>query len=291
MQLIDTYQKSLIIRNYRPATLRKNVQIARRFLRSVDFPKNINAVAVERYLIALSDAGRSIKTMKNHLTAIKLFCDYLCRHSVIKENPVGRFPSLNMPEDVPICLSNSEIATVYRIGEDLDMSCEFTLALRAGLRMSELRDLLWSDVDIDRRQLLVRHSKSKRPRSVPLHKSAVNQLKIQKERFGDLVFVFPGGTGGPGMRNVWNLPIRRGVNWWCRKSIRPLQREIPALQDIAVGSTCRGWHALRHTFATRAVKAGIDLVTIRDWLGHRKIETTMKYVHIARHYDQRIETV
>lgn len=291
MQLIQAYRASLGIRNYQPATLRKNVQLATLFLKSVNDPKEISAINVEAYLIRLQQAGRSIKTVKNHLTAIKVFCDYLLLHNFIQENPTGRMVSLNMPEEVPVCLSNDEVRTAYFVARKHNMLCEVTLALKTGLRMDELRRLCWRDIDISRRQLLVRKSKGKRPRTVPLHKTAITQLVKQHDSYSHLDFVFPAGKGGPGMKCVWSLPKMRGLNWWCRKSIQPMQAAIETLAELPVGSTCRGWHALRHTFATRAIKAGIDVVTLRDWMGHRKIETTMRYVHVDRHYDKRIELI
>jgi len=70
-----------------------------------------------------------------------------------------------------------------------------------------------------------------------------------------------------------------------------MQSEIPALQKLPEGRTGRGWHALRHTFATRAARAGIDMFKLKNWMGHRKIETTLRYVHVAQKYDADIERI
>ena len=287
--LLEDYQACLVLRNYQPATLQKNVQLAKRFFKHVGEAENINSLCIEQYLKDLHQQGRSIKTIKNHLTAIKVFCDFLHRHRHIKENPANYITPLRMPEEVPVCLTEGEIRKVYEIGDEFDMLCEVTLALNIGMRMSEMRRLQWRDIDLDNRQLIVKKSKSKRPRTIPINQKVMIQLRRQYERFYDLVFVFPSGRGGPGHRSKWTLPKMRGVNWWSKKSIKQLQPHIPSIAELPEGSTGRGWHALRHTFATRAIKAGIDLITVRDWMGHRKIDTTMRYIHVARHYDKRIE--
>jgi integrase len=267
------------------------VQLAARFLETVDEPTQINAIAIEKYLLMLQKKGRAIKTIKNHLTAIKVFCDYLVMHEILEDNPAGKIPTLQSPEEVPVCLSESEIHTLYGVARKFDMMCEVTLALKTGMRMEEMRRLEWIDVDLQRRQLLVRKSKGKRPRTIPLHQQAIEQLKIQQIRYGHLIYVFPAGRGGPNMKHVWDVPQMRGVNWWGRKSIKILQKEIPTLKKLPTRSTGRGWHALRHTFATRAIKADVDVVKLRDWMGHKKIETTLRYIHVARHYDPDIERV
>ena len=237
----------------------------------------------------LPKRGRAIKTIKNRLTAIKVFCDYLVMHEIIEDNPASLIPTLQSAEEVPVCLTDSEVHKIYEVGAEHDMLCEVTLALKTGLRMEEMRRLEWVDVDLKRRQLLVRKSKGKRPRSVPLHQDVVRQMHLQKAIFGHLIFVFPAGRGGPHMRHVWDLPQMRGINWWGRKSVKIMQKEIPTLRKLPARSTGRGWHALRHTFATRAIKADVDIVKLKDWMGHKKIETTLRYIHVSRHYDPDIE--
>tara|TARA_Y100000589_G_scaffold307764_1_gene323737 strand:- start:15265 stop:16140 length:876 start_codon:yes stop_codon:yes gene_type:complete len=287
--ILETYRNSLSIRNYQPASLLRNIQLAKRFLQDIEDIHAIDTEAVEDYLIALMQGGRSIKTVMNHRAAIKIFCDFLTSRGIIDENPVLRIRTMDMPEEVPVCLTEDEVLLAYDIARREDMLCEVTMALNTGLRMEELRRLKWVDVEIDRKQLIVKKAKGKRPRTVPLNQALRTALTQQNERFGSLEFVFPGGEIGGYLKSHWNQPTLRGLNWWSKRSIRCLQREIPTLMNLPTGRTGRGWHALRHTFATRAIKAGIDVVTLRDWMGHRKMETTLRYVHVARHYDDRIE--
>jgi len=53
----------------------------------------------------------------------------------------------------------------------------------------------------------------------------------------------------------------------------------PGLRKAAIAGAC--WHSLRHTAASRRVMAGVDLVSVKEILGHRDIQTTLRYAHLA----------
>jgi integrase len=208
---------------------------------------------------------------------------------ILTNNPVLQVPSMELPEEVPVFITDEEIPTLMAIAIQEDMFCEVTLALNTGLRLEEMRRLEWQDIDLKHKQLIVTKSKSKRPRTVPLNRAVREALVTQKERYGHLVYVFPGGIGGVKGKGQWTLPKIRSENWWQKLSIRRMQEELPSLKKLPPGRTGRGWHALRHTFATRAVRADIDMFKLKDWMGHKQIDTTMRYVHVARNYDEDIE--
>jgi len=281
----------LAIRNYQPATLKKNILIANKFMAWIEDVHTINTVTVEDYLIHLLRSGRTIKTTKNHLSVIKGFCDFLCNRGFIDDNPAHGVKTLDPPRVLPVCLTDDEVDTAYKVGNQHCFLCEVTLAINTGMRLDEMRMLKWADVDLERRQLVVRKSKSKRPRTIPLNRITRTRLRLQQDRYGYLGYVFPGGKGGYEGRNLWNVDKPRGLNWWQKTSVQLMQEKIKTLQELPRGRTGRGWHALRHTFATRCVKAEIDIIKIKDWMGHQQLDTTMQYIHVARHYDTAIESI
>lgn len=289
--MISNFRDCLAIRNYQPATLKKNVLIARKFLLWVGDVQCIDTVRVEDYLIHLLSNGRSIKTAKNHLSAIKVFCDYLANRSYITDNPARNVKSLDAPKVLPVCLTDDEYIKIFKVAAKHHFLCEVTVALNTGLRLEELRALKWADVDLQRKQLIVCKSKGKRPRTIPLNKITRSRLKLQQDRFGYLNYVFPGGRGGTHNGGIWSVPKPRGLNWWQKTSVKIMQKHLVTLQELPVGRTGRGWHALRHTFATRCIKADIDIVKLKDWMGHQQLDTTLQYIHVARHYDEAIESI
>ncbi len=289
--MLKVYRETLEIRNYQASTIQKNVNFAAQFLRWFEFAvEDISSANIEDYLIYLRQGGRSVKTIKNHRSAIKVFCDFLAIRGVISKNPVTAAKNIELPEELPVFLSEKDTTKLYVIAEKTGMKCEIVLALNTGLRMSEMRQLKWDDLDLKNRQLLVRKSKGKRPRTIPLNKKSIDALKEQRRKYKHLIYVFPGGNGGARHEGDWTIPKMRGINWWSKISVRRMQK-ISVLRKLPKGRTGRGWHALRHTFATRAAQAGIDIFKLKDWMGHRKVETTLRYIHMARNYDEDIELI
>lgn len=137
------------------------------------------------------------------------------------------------------------------------------VALNTGLRRGELLQLHWRDVDLTQKLLTVRGegAKTGQTRHVPLNSEITGVLKDWRAEDADPdAFVFSGTrTTAPltEARRAW-----RGV-----------------LRNAKV--TSFRFHDLRHTFASKLVMAGIDLNTVRELLGHKKISMTLRYAHLA----------
>ena len=133
------------------------------------------------------------------------------------------------------------------------------LALNTGLRRSELFHLEWRHVNLHTRTLtIVGHkAKSGQTRHIPLNDEATSVLQNWKARNTGLVF--PGRDGKPldNVRKAWANVL-----------------EAAEITDFR-------FHDLRHTFASKLVMAGVDLNTVRELLGHKNIEMTLRYAHLA----------
>jgi len=144
----------------------------------------------------------------------------------------------------------------------------FTLALRTGLRIGELRALRWDDVDLVAGRLVVRRCdwrghlgtpKSGRNRELPLSGDALAALKTQRHLKGELVFCAEGGRAWK--ENEYKWPMWRA----CKKA---------GLRKIS-------WHVLRHTFASHLVMKGVPLKAVQELMGHATIEMTLRYSHLS----------
>jgi integrase len=137
------------------------------------------------------------------------------------------------------------------------------VALNTGLRRGELLQLQWRDIELHRRTITVRGegAKTGQTRHVPLNSEIVAVFKSWRP---DVVesgwFVFSGTDT--------TTPLTE-----ARKAWRGVLREARI-------SSFR-FHDLRHTFASKLVMAGVDLNTVRELLGHRKISMTLRYAHLA----------
>ncbi len=253
---------------------------------------DITAPVIQSYLVALLEAGRSQKTLINHAGSLSRFCDFLIGKGLLKVNPC-RLVKLRRPEKIaPRYLNDREYRKALCVAYKHHSFCEVALALYTGLRRDELRRLEWQDVEWDARKLLVRRTKSRRPRVVPLSRKALMVFRHQRRRTGRLKNVFParrtwGWKGGAG----WKWQDKARHNCWWERAIRPLQEAIPKFRSLPGCSTGRGWHLFRHTFASRAVQAGVSIYKVAQWLGHSDVRCTQLYAHLEPGYDEEIDKV
>ena len=139
-----------------------------------------------------------------------------------------------------------------------------------GARPKELRDLLWSDIDVEAGVArLKRHKTSKKTRKdrvIPLTAPVASLLRHLADR---------DGTDGPVFKT-----IHGGA--WARNS---LAQKIKRLCDRAAVPDEATLYGLRHRFGTRAIMNGVDLKILSELLGHSTTRTTEHYVHTAKEYD------
>lgn len=141
----------------------------------------------------------------------------------------------------------------------LHHEAELDLALNTGLRKSEQYSLTWDCVDFDRRQLSVPRSKNGEARHIPLNDAAIAALRIAERYKNGILYVFLNGAGGR----------LHSPRLWFDAAV-----EDAKLKDFT-------WHCLRHTFASRLVMAGVDLRTVQELMGHKTIQMTVRYAHLA----------
>ncbi|MFZ0335002.1 MAG: site-specific integrase [Candidatus Acidiferrales bacterium] len=135
-----------------------------------------------------------------------------------------------------------------------DLVC---FALNTGLRIGEIFSLCWQNVNLDKNILNVFAPKTQKIRAVPINANARKVLEYWAlGKRNEFVFYNP-ETGKP------FVDLKAGFKLACKKA----------------GITGVTWHTLRHTFASRLVSQGVDIVTVQQLLGHSTITVTMRYTH------------
>ena len=137
------------------------------------------------------------------------------------------------------------------------------VALNTGLRRGELLQLQWRDVDLLHTVLTVRGegAKTGQTRHVPLNTEVVKVLKQWKPVAAEADwYVFSGGSA--------TTPLVEARKAWASVLTKAKIRSFR-------------FHDMRHSFASKLVMAGVDLNTVRELLGHRKISMTLRYAHLA----------
>jgi hypothetical protein len=136
----------------------------------------------------------------------------------------------------------------------------------AGLRVSEVVRVKWSDVDEDRNLIFIRQAKGNADRHVQLPRPFRTLIKRWKSEPTEADFIFPSETGRSG-RHLSPRTVQRAMKTAC--SLAGIQKKATP-------------HSLRHAFATHSFEAGCDIRRIQKVLGHVRLETTTIYVNVAK---------
>ena len=278
----------------KPEAVRRNIAVVRAFCKAANITtvEELTAGKVEGFLLAEHRNGKSAHTIHNYHGAISRFCGYLTRKGVLSENVAHGIPLPAIEERPPIYLTEQEADLALRIARRDHIFCEVVLALYTGLRMTELRLLEWSDVNLRWRYLIVRKSKSRRPRKVWLSRGAIEALKEQQGKTGQFPHVFPGGRPGGTIngRGAWARRGPRGHEWWT-SALEGIQGRIEKFQQLPKQTCGRGWHLFRHTWASRLAMANVHPKKIQRWGGWRTAAMLDRYLHLAPGYDEDVERI
>ncbi len=138
-------------------------------------------------------------------------------------------------------------------------TAEFEIALHTGMRPSEQYGLTWDRVDLIRRFVTIPKSKNGKMRHIPLNSTALAAFQglFSRSRAEGPVFV---NTHGKTLK---------GYKHWFEPAVRNAKTK-----DFT-------WYCLRHTFASRLVMGAVDLRTVAELMGHKTIQMTMRYAHLA----------
>ena len=146
-----------------------------------------------------------------------------------------------------------------------------------GLRCMEVRNLRLCDLDFDRKQLKVVQGKGKKDRYLPLSDHLIRGLKkyIEAEKPENYLFGMPREARAGGEFD--SRYSQRGVQW----AVKQASKTANILKEVSV-------HTLRHSFATHLLEDGMDILSIKNLLGHESIETTLVYLQIAQLSTQKL---
>jgi len=191
---------------------------------------------------------------------------YACRISGMKAMRVA-LPSIERPKKLPVVLSKQETRQLLKAPKLLKHRLVLAMLYGCGLRNSELCNLQLKDLDLERMMLHVRQGKGRKDRYVPLCAMQVRGLRkyIKAERPVTWCFNGNDGEGRPVALSA------RGVQWIVREARKRsgIQKEVTT-------------HSLRHSYATHLLEMGLDIISVKDLLGHADIQTTLTYLHVAR---------
>lgn len=173
-------------------------------------------------------------------------------------------PSIPQSKSLPSVFSQKEIKLVLKTPKLLKHKLLFATIYECGLRISELINLKISDVDFDRKMVHIRESKHKKDRYVPISDLLIRGLKQYIDVTNPKIWLFNGKIRGRQMS-------QEGI----RHAFRAIIKKANIQKTVCV-------HTLRHSYATHLLEMGLDIVSVKNQLGHAEISATMMYLHIAK---------
>ena len=256
-----TLQQQVVLRGQSKSTLENYIRrIALISLQYGRLPEDIAEEEINEYHAALASNPKtpSRSTFKHAVYGLRYY------FRLIGQNKRAiLLPSLKEEFKLPVILNRSELRELFIAPILLKHRILLTLIYSAGLRSQEAVNLKISDVDFERKTIHIRQSKYKKDRMVPLSEYMAKGLRKYFSVEHPYTWIF-NGKEPDGRYSV------KGLSWVMRQALK----KTGITKDVSL-------HSLRHSYATHLLEDGVNILTIKELLGHVNIDTTMIYLHVA----------
>jgi len=224
-------------------------------------PQHISEKELNKYLASLARQSKSPSLSDFKFTVYGL---RYCYRLLGMSDKVVQLPKIKRGNKLPVVLNHKECKALFKTPELLKHRVLLTFIYSAGLRAREASRMKLSDIDSGRMMIHIRQSKYNKDRYVPLSPLMLEGLRTYYYACRPMDYLFNGNEPGS--------PLSvRGMQWALREAVKK--------SNLQKGITL---HTLRHSYATHLLEFGMDIVTIKELLGHGSIDTTLVYLHVAR---------
>ncbi len=280
--IVDFLEHAEIAKNQSEKTIENYHHYLHRFL---DFagdikPNAITLKLVQKYQLHLNrlEENLSKKTQNYHIIALRAFLKYLIRNDY-ETLPPEKIELSKTPERTVEFLTREELERLFK---SVNLKNKKGLRDRAiletlystGLRVSELRSLNRKQVDLKRREFMVR-GKGRKPRIVFISDRCAKwlneYLKTRTDNHEPLFINYGRTRSGD---NISAGEKRRLTDYSIQEIVRGTARHAGLVKRVTP-------HVLRHSFATELLQNGADIRSVQEMLGHASITTTQIYTHVT----------
>lgn len=212
----------------------------------------INHLTLERQLAP--------STIKINVYALRFFFEVTLRNPALVEG----LKAPRVDAKTAVVLSQDEATRLLKCFRSATQFALASLLYATGMRIGEALGVRVDDIDAARGVIVVRQTKTRRPRLVRLSDELLARLRAYwrvKRPEGPLLFPSKDPTQRPDPTLI-------------RRALRDAGREAGIKKSITP-------HVLRHSYATHLLEGGVDLHTVQMLLGHASIMTTLHYLHVS----------
>lgn len=260
--VVRKMEQQVTLRGQSKSTLNNYIRrIALCVLHFGKLPEQIDPEEINEYLVslALDPKSPSRSSFKHMVYGLR----YYFRLMGLNKNAIA-LPSLKKESKLPVILNRLELKALFAAPKLLKHRIVLTLIYSAGLRGQEVINLKIADIDFERKTIHIRQSKFKKDRIIPLSDYMAIGLKKYLKAENPHIWLF-NGKEPDGRYSV------KGISWVMRESLK----KTSITKEVSL-------HSLRHSYATHLLEQGLNIVTLKELLGHAEITTTMIYLHIAQ---------
>lgn len=258
-EIID-FKNYLKGKRYSQSTVENYTVFVSKFLKFHRFKEHYTLRDVDRFVEKeIAERDYSISSHRQCISALKHYFELTEQEEIDTSN-------LKRPEKskyLPGVLSKEEVIDLLRATRNLKHRCVLALIYSSGLRIGELINLKLDDIDVDRRQVLIRQAKGRKDRYVMLAESFLPLFYNYLQTYAPRKYFAEGNNHGQYSASA----VRSFLKDSCRRA-KIRKRVTP--------------HTLRHSYATHMLENGIDIRYIQELLGHSRPETTMIYTHVTQ---------
>lgn len=271
-QAIEIFSQYLAGKNAPQTTIRAYSDDIKQFARWLasetgeDRVQRIDKLDIEGYLSYLGRQKLTGITRRRKLQSLRKFFNCMIDLEYLEKNPAAKVSPPNGEKRNPTILYQHEYkALLYEARNNPRDLAILQTFLQTGIRVGELCHLTLEDIDLQAKELIIRQGKGATDRSIPLTEKAVEALKAYLD-------IRPQTDTGAVFLSKHQTPLDvRSVNYMVKKYVKKAGIKKP----VSV-------HTLRHTCATHKADKGMSLTDLQAILGHRRLETTYKYLHLAK---------
>jgi integrase/recombinase XerD len=260
------FKKSLERENLAPRTVEAYLYDVRRLSGFIPDLSHTSLSDLQAAFTSLTEGGVAARSRSRMLTGLRKFYRFLMATGQREDDPTVGLERARAVNELPVILTGEEIdqlriaaaaGTEFYWKRDVAI---VALLAGSGLRRNELARLEVSDIDLERGTVLIRFGKGRKQRVVPIWGEMLASVQEHIKSLPEGSDLWPGQHG---------VRLTAGGIWY-------LVKRLAKLAGIEHRVTP---HSLRHSFATAAHADGMDLITLKNVLGHSNLGTTQGYIH------------
>lgn len=267
---VEEYIRSMYRRNFRPRTYNSSMIAIYDFLRGVRASgktrlEDVTKQDIEAFIEHEQDRGMKLTTVRTKLHGVNAFLGYAMDAGVISTDVLARRIRLRKPETLPRAMDPDDVKSLLSVIDNTRDKAMIMILLRTGMRIGELLDIKMPDIHIkDRRIDIYEGEKNRLGRVVYLSDDAERALQAWL-RIREL--------------HKASLFYAQGRNSMSYSTAHQIFENY--LKKAGLLHKGYSLHALRHTFASELLNAGMRIECLQPLMGHSSLDVTRHYARLT----------